>query len=294
MARRDNVGTDGRVSSPLISADALRALIEQGVVAVFDCSFDLADPARGRALYRDAHVPGAHYLHLDDDLASPPSGANGRHPLPDAALLAATLRRLGLRAGQRVVAYDRSGGPYAARLWGLRRWMSHDRVAVLDGGLAAWRAAGGRVEQGDPPPPAMGDFVAGRLLDGRTVAADDLIANLDGGALRVLDARAPGRFRGDPNPLDPVAGRIPGARNRFYMDNLDETGRFKRADVLAAEFDAAMGDAPPHRIVLQCGSGVTACHNALAMAIADRPGARLYPGSWSEWIADPARPIERG
>ena len=279
---------------PLISADALLWLVGRGGAAIFDCSFDLADPARGRALYREGHIPGARYLDLEHDLSSAPSGRNGRHPLPAPALLAATLRRLGLRAGQQVVAYDRSGGPFAARLWWLLGWMGHDAVAVLDGGFAAWQAAGGSIAQGDPAPAPEGDFTVGATRDERIVSADDLLADLDGGALRVVDARSPERFRGEPNPLDPVAGRIPGARNRFYLHNLDETGHFKCAELLAAEFDAVLRDAAPEDIVLQCGSGVTACHNALAMAAAGRAGARLYPGSWSEWITDPARPIERG
>lgn len=261
---------------------------------IFDCSFNLADPAEGRRLFAERHIPGARYLHLDEDLAAPPSGTNGRHPLPDREAFAALLRQHGVHKGQQVVAYDTAGGPYAARLWWLLRWIGHANVAVLDGGLQAWSAAGLSLETGAAPAVAPGDLAVAPSLVAAPVSADEVRANIATGALQVLDARTPERFRGDPNPLDPVAGHIPGARNRFFKSNLGETGSFKPAAQLAVEFRAASGRDDAAGLILQCGSGVTACHNALALEIAGLPGAHLYPGSWSEWIADPTRPVATG
>jgi thiosulfate/3-mercaptopyruvate sulfurtransferase len=276
----------------LIDAGALEALAPDAV-ALFDCSFDLSDPAAGHRRFLEAHVPGARYLHLDRDLAGTPDGSNGRHPLPDPECFAKSMRANGLRTGQQVVAYDASGGAFAARLWWLLRWIGHDAVAVLDGGIQAWMTAGGRTVSGEPDAPLPGDFVAAPR-EGWTVDAEAVLANIDAEAFTVLDARSAGRFRGEPNPMDPVPGRIPGARNRFYGDNLAEDGRFKPAAVLAEEFDAILQQVPARGLVLQCGSGVTACHNALALELIGRSGARLYPGSWSEWISDPVRPVARG
>ncbi|MFC0206524.1 sulfurtransferase [Novosphingobium soli] len=276
----------------LIGVDALRDLLGSGTpVLVLDCSFDLADPDAGRAAYAEGHIPGARYAHLDHDFAAPPDGRNGRHPLPARVALAAWLRTQGLRNGRQVVAYDASGGAWAARAWWLLRWLGHAPVAVLDGGRQAWVEAGLPLEAGPPPPAAPGDFEPGPALVPAPVTAAEVVANIDGGAGQVLDARDPARFAGAPNPLDPVAGHIPGARNRFFRDNLGPDGRFRAADALAAAFAPLLQGRPA---ILQCGSGVTACHNALAMAIAGLPAGRLYPGSWSEWIADPARPVATG
>lgn len=274
-----------------ISADQLADLIEKQAVAVFDCSFDLARPDAGREGWLAAHIPGAAYLHLDEDLSSP-AGAGGRHPLPDPQRLAEKLRGAGLDAGQQAVAYDGSGGPYAARLWWLLRWFGHDAVAVLDGGVQAWSEAGHPLEAGEIET-RSGTFAAVAGAREPTVDVSDVLANLASGERLVIDARSPERFAGAPNPLDPVAGHIPGARNRFFQHNLDGAGRFRAADELAADFAAVLGDFMPGDVILQCGSGVTACHNALAMEIAGLPGAALYPGSWSEWIRDPVRPVER-
>jgi thiosulfate/3-mercaptopyruvate sulfurtransferase len=274
----------------LISAAALHDLLASGTpVLLLDCEFDLAAPDKGRAIHEGGHLPGARYAHLDEDLAAKPDGANGRHPLPDRETFARWLRDLGLEAGQQVVAYDSNGGAWAARAWWLLRWMGHGEVAVLDGGRQAWIAAGYPLETGTPPETPHGDFRAGEPLVAAPVTADDVLANIAGGALQVLDARDAGRFRGEANPLDPVAGHIPGARSRFFRDNLGGDGHFRPASELAAAFTAVTGGKPA---ILQCGSGVTACHNALAMEIAGISGARLYPGSWSEWISDPARPVE--
>jgi len=274
----------------LVSAGQLRDMIDAGSVLVIDCGFDLAAPDAGLAAFQAGHVTGARYLHLDDDLAAP-AGPGGRHPLPDPDIFAATLRRIGLNAGQQVVAYDEAGGAYAARLWWLLRWLGHDAVALLDGGKQAWVAAGHALEHGEAPV-APGDFLAAVPDAGQVVDADAVVANLAEQALLVVDARTPERFAGQPNPLDPVAGHIPGARNRFFKDNLDADGRFKSPTQLAADFTMVFGDRPADQVVLQCGSGVTACHNAFALAVAGLPGARLYPGSWSEWIQDPSRPVE--
>jgi thiosulfate/3-mercaptopyruvate sulfurtransferase len=275
----------------LIEPDALAALIVTGDVAVFDCSFDLTDPAAGRAAFVQGHVPGAHYLHLDDALAGPTTGTNGRHPLPDPDGFAAMLRAHGVRAGMQVVAYDRSGSAFAARLWWMLRWLGHDAVAVLDGGLEAWTAAGHALEQGAAQDVTPGDFSAHAPDMTRIVDAADLLANLERPGRTIIDARTPARFAGEAHPLDAAAGHIPGARNRFYLDNL-EGGRFKAPDALRADFAALLPDLETETVV-QCGSGVTACHNALAMALAGLPEPRLYPGSWSEWTADPARPVAR-
>ncbi|WP_404479732.1 sulfurtransferase [Novosphingobium sp. BL-52-GroH] len=280
------------VYETLIDVDALRALVASGGdLLLLDCEFELGMPDKGPAIYAQGHIPGARHAHLDDDLASPPDGSNGRHPLPAPVALAAWLRAQGLRRGQQVVAYDSSGGAWAARAWWLLRWLGHGPVAVLDGGKPAWVAAGLPLESGAPLPAVSGDFEAGEPLVPAPVSAAEVLANIEAGTAQVLDARDPSRFAGDPNPMDPVAGHIPGARNRFFRDNLGPDGRFRDATGLAADFSALLGGAPA---ILQCGSGVTACHNALAMAVAGLPAGRLYPGSWSEWIADPARPVATG
>lgn len=256
---------------------------------VLDCGFDLADPAAGRRAWLQAHLPGAHYAHLDEDLSGAKTGRNGRHPLPDRAAFAATAGRWGVAPGVQVVAYDAQGGPYAARAWWLLRWLGHGAVAVLDGGPAAWQAAGGALESGEvaasggPPYPAAAPGMP-------TIEAAPLLAGL--AELQVVDARARERFRGEVEPLDRVAGHIPGATHRFFKDNLGAEGRFKPAAQLRAEFEALGLD--PARTVQQCGSGVTACHNLLAMAHAGLGFTRLYPGSWSEWCSDPARPVAKG
>ncbi|MBB2931315.1 sulfurtransferase [Paraburkholderia silvatlantica] len=278
----------------LISAANLheRLTAAPGSVLVFDCRFDLANPAAGENAYALGHLPGAQYLHLDRDLSGPKTGKNGRHPLPDRSALVATLLLRGLNEGQQVVAYDAQGGAYAARLWWLLRWLGHDSVAVLDGGLNAWEAAGFPLVR-DVPTPARGTFKAGAPLQ-VTVDAQAIVRNLATHELTVVDARAADRYRGENETIDPVGGHIPGARNRFYQDNLTPDGRFKSAHALREDFMAVLPGITPEHVVLQCGSGVTACHNALAMEIAGLHGAALYPGSWSEWSADPSRPVATG
>jgi thiosulfate/3-mercaptopyruvate sulfurtransferase len=273
----------------LLSAAELQALMSQAPSPVLlDCGFDLADTAAGERAYAAGHLPGAQLAHLDRDLSGAKTGRNGRHPLPTRAALAATAGRWGVAPGVPVVCYDDQGGMYAARAWWLLRWLGHAQVSVLDGGRAAWAAAGGRLSTEATPSraaPTYPEHPAGMP----TVDAAELQARL--GAVTVLDARASERFRGEVEPLDPVAGHIPGAVCRFFKLNLGADGRFKPADTLRAEF-MALGDRGG--VVHQCGSGVTACHNLLAMVHAGLEPGVLYPGSWSEWCSDPARPVARG
>lgn len=279
----------------LISADNLaeRLAAAPDSVLVFDCRFDLTDPPAGAQAHAAGHLPGAQYLHLDHDLSAPKTGSNGRHPLPDRQDLAARLAARGLRHGQQVAIYDAQGGMYAARLWWLLRWLGHDAVAVLDGGLPAWQAAGHALTTEASAPRAPGDFHAQAPL-ATTADAHAVLVNLDTKARLVIDARAADRYRGENETLDRVGGHIPGARNRFFKDNLNADGRFKSGHELREAFSAVLGDTPPNLVILQCGSGVTACHNALALEIAGLHGASLYGGSWSEWSADPARPVATG
>jgi thiosulfate/3-mercaptopyruvate sulfurtransferase len=274
----------------LISAEQLRTLADGPRPPVLlDCGFDLSDPGSGERAYAAGHLPGALHVHLDRDLSGTKTGRNGRHPLPAREALAATAGRWGIAPDRQVVCYDNQGSPYAARAWWLLRWLGHDAVAVLDGGLAAWQRAGGALVT-DVPAPAPQPPYPARAAAMPTLDADALQARL--GSVRLFDARSAERFRGDTEPLDPVAGHIPGATLRFFKDNLTSDGRFKPAAQLRAEFDAlGGGDAP---VVHQCGSGVTACHNLLAMLHAGYDAPTLYPGSWSEWCSDPARPVARG
>ncbi|MDP3084980.1 MAG: sulfurtransferase [Rubrivivax sp.] len=276
--------------STLISADELRQQLDSGAgVRLLDCGFDLADPQAGERAHAAGHLPGALYAHLDRDLSGAKTGSNGRHPLPERTDLRRRAGAWGIAPGVQVVVYDRQGGPYAARAWWLLRWLGHHDVAVLDGGLAGWRAAGGALDaQSQPVQPLLPYPDLAQAMP--TVDADGVLAAL--GRLRVLDARSGERFRGEVEPLDPVAGHIPGASLRFFKDNLGPDGRFKPAAQLRAEFEAL--GAPARPVVQQCGSGVTACHNLLAMAHAGLEGSQLYPGSWSEWCADPARPTAQG
>lgn len=282
--------------TPLIGAEALRRRLADGAATVLvETSFDLTDPAAGERSHAAGHLPGAHYLHLDRDLAdhAPPADGRfrGRHPLPTRRAFALTLGRLGVTPGGAVVIYDRQGGVYAARAWWMLRWMGHRDVAVLDGGVAAWQAAGGALDDAVPVAAPTTPYPFDEP-DMPTIEAAPLGAAL--GRVRLLDARAPERFRGEVEPLDPVAGHIPGALNRPFKDNLDAQGRFLAPAVLRAAFEPLLAGRPPGEVVHQCGSGVTACHNLLAMEAAGLPGSVLYPGSWSEWCADPARPIARG
>lgn len=277
----------------LISAAELQALLGSATPPLLlDASFDLADTEAGARAYAQAHLPGAHYLHLDRDLSSAKTGRNGRHPLPTREAFAARLAALGLQAGRQVVCYDAQGGMYAARVWWMLHWLGHADAAVLDGGLPAWRAAGGALSSELPTPAQAGDFKpqAPRVA---TLTADELQARL--GRVRLIDARAGERFRGEVEPLDARAGHIPGASNRAFASNLlAPGGLFKPAAQLRSEYAALLAPHTADQVVHQCGSGVTACHNLLAMAHAGLGYGLLYPGSWSEWSADPSRPVAIG
>lgn len=275
----------------LVSAEALADALGREDVVVLDARASLADPAAAERAYREGHVPGALRADLDRDLSDHRKAGQGRHPWPDAADFARTVSAWGIRAEDQVVVYDASDGALAAaRAWCLLRAFGHARVAVLDGGWSRWTALGLPV-QSQPctraPSHAEGDFDARWLPDAEAVQAHVR----DGGLL--LDARAAERFRGEVEPIDPVAGHVPGAVNRPYASNLRD-GRFKPAAELAGEFTALLGGRDPRDVVAMCGSGVTACHLLLAMAHAGLPGGRLYAGSWSGWIADPARPVATG
>ena len=275
--------------STLISVEQLQALREAATpLVLLDCGFDLGDPGAGERAHAAGHLPGARYVHLDRDLSGPKGQGGGRHPLPNRDALAASAGSWGVAPDVQVVTYDSQGGPYAARAWWLLRGLGHGAVAVLDGGAAAWRAAGAAwVTEPTPARPLPPYPTAPAAMP--TIDADTLLAGL--GRLRVLDARAGERFRGEVEPLDPVAGHIPGATLRFFKDNLQADGRFKPAAQLRAEFEALGAD---DSAVQQCGSGVTACHNLLALAHAGLGTSILYPGSWSEWCSDRSRPVAKG
>lgn len=277
----------------LISAAQLQQL-DPAELVILDCRFQLADPAYGPTVYEAGHLPEAHYLHLDYHLSGAKNGSNGRHPLPDGQRLAVNFGALGIGPDTQVVAYDDAGGMYAARAWWLLRWLGHEAVAVLDGGFQAWQAADGAIST-EAPEKRSTRFVMRPALE-EVLEMDEVAANLANQAkpaFQLVDARAPDRFAGENETLDPVGGHIPGARNRFFQLNLQD-GRFKPAATLAAEWQAVLGDTPADEVVLYCGSGVTACHNKLALEHAGLSGARLYAGSWSEWCSDTSRPVATG
>lgn len=275
----------------LISAQDLARHLHDPDWRIFDCRHDLRDREFGRQAYATGHLPGAIHLHLDDDLSGPMTGGNGRHPLPDPARLVARLEACGVGNHTQVVAYDDVGGMFAARLWWLLRWLGHHRVAILDGGLQAWMTAGQRMDN-DMPVARAATYTLALRPD--RVDAHFVQQHLGSPDMLLVDARSPDRFRGENEVLDPVGGHIPGALNRFFRDNLDASGCFKQASLLREEFAALLGAHSPRQVVHQCGSGVTACVNLLAMEAAGLTGSRLYAGSWSEWCADQARPVARG
>jgi thiosulfate/3-mercaptopyruvate sulfurtransferase len=281
-----------RMHTTLVTVSELAAQVANPDWVIVDVRHDLAQAEQwGEAQYRAGHVPGAVFAHLDRDLSGPKTGHNGRHPLPTPEACAATFGRLGIEQGRQVVAYDQGNGAYASRLWWMLRWLGHDAVAVLDGGFAAWQR-GGLPLATDVPAPRRARFAIRRV--GPTIDTAQVAAALPTGALTLIDARGAERYRGEVEPLDPVAGHIPGARSRPFTTNLDADGTFRPAAALREEFAALVAGRPLDHVVHQCGSGVTACHNLLAMEIAGLSGTRLYPGSWSEWCADPARPVARG
>jgi len=279
------------MSTSLVSVEELQAHLFDADWCVFDCRHDLTDVGLGRRQYAEGHIPGAQFASIDEDLAGPKTGTSGRHPLPDRAQLAAKFAAWGISNDSQIVAYDASGGQFAGRLWWLARWLGHERVALLDGGWLAWQAETGRSSI-EPPARPPGRFTAGSSLED-VVSANELQQLLASRSCLLVDARAPERYQGREEPIDPVAGHIPGAVNRFWPANLAE-GRFKPAGQLRAEYEQLLAGRAPEQLVAQCGSGIAACHHLLAMHIAGLPGARLYAGSWSEWIADPSRPVATG
>ncbi len=259
---------------------------------IFDCRHDLVDAAKGERAYREGHIQGAHFAHLDTDLSSEKNGRNGRHPLPSPAAFTAFLARHGVTAESKIVAYDDAGGPYAARLWWLARWIGLDNVSLLDGGIGKWIAEGRTLSREVPvPQPAP---LRGHADPLRVWSAEEVLSHLGSAGMTLIDARAGERYRGEVEPIDPVAGHIPGALNRFFKDNLRPDGTLRPSEELRAQFTALTHDVPPAQVVHQCGSGVTACANLFAMEYAGLRGSKLYAGSWSEWVADPARPVKKG
>jgi len=275
----------------IISTGDLQAHLGDGWVIV-DCRYDLGNDGWGREQYLASHIPGALYASLKQDLAERPNGSNGRHPLPSVDALAATMSRLGVSRDGQVVVYDQDSGMYASRLWWSLKYLGHDQVAVLDGGWAKWAR--------EARPTASGEehrtpttFVA-QPREHMCVRLDD-IGRLDTSSpVRLIDARAPERFEGRVEPIDRVPGHIPGAVNHYYRSNVTGDGTMLPPATLRAAFERTLDGHDPARAITYCGSGVTACHNVLAMEHAGLPGARLYPGSWSEWSSDPARPVEKG
>ena len=257
---------------------------------VFDCRHDLARPELGEQQYREGHIPGALFAHLERDLSGRKTGRNGRHPLPEPQDFERWLEKTGLTPKDRAVCYDAGPGAMAARLWWMLRWIGHENVAVLDGGFAKWTKEGRPVTVDVPLFTRFNYPIRARkdLAVDVTAVAKNLKNSL------LLDARAPVRYRGEQEPIDPVAGRIPGAANRFNMDNLSAEGVFKDKESIRKDFQEILGSRPPAEVIHYCGSGVAACHNLLAMEIAGLEGGKLYAGSWSEWSADPTRPQERG
>jgi thiosulfate/3-mercaptopyruvate sulfurtransferase len=277
----------------LIGPAELKTHLDDPEWVIFDCRHDLKDPSWGERQYQESHVPGAVFAPVDTALSGTRTGANGRHPLPSPETFAAFLRRCGVSAETFLVAYDQVGGQYSARLWWLARWIGVTRVMVLDGGWPKWLAEGLPVSHLPPAPRREGSIVARPDARQLSITAD-IVAGLSSCTPLVVDARAPERFRGEVEPLDPVAGHIPGARNRFYQLNLRPDLTMRPADELRPEFEALLDGVPPRDVVHQCGSGITACANLLAMEVAGLSGSRLYAGSWSEWVSDPARPVARG
>lgn len=280
----------------LISVDELKALhASDAPLLVFDCSSELGNPDKADAMFAEKHIAGAVQAHLERDLSAhdPANAVNGgRHPLPKRELFAQTLQALGFDNAMQAVVYDRNGANYCGRLWWMLKWAGHDAVAVLDGGLQAWEAAGA-VESGPPPRRARGQFALKPALR-RLVHTDEVLQQLGRPTQTLIDARGAARYRGETETLDPVAGHIPGALNRPFTDNLGADGRFKPREQLQAEFDALLAGRDAVGVVHHCGSGVSAVPNVLAMELAGYPPAALYGGSWSEWSRTPGLPMAQG
>jgi thiosulfate/3-mercaptopyruvate sulfurtransferase len=285
----------------LIDAVALQRLLGTARLAIIDCRFDLMNPEAGHSAYMKAHIPGARYADLNRDLSAPIAAHTGRHPLPTPAIFAQRLTALGIGKESQVIAYDDANGSFAARLWWMLRWMGHDAVAVLDGGFQAWTRHGGPVRSAEPaaPEPQGDESAAGVISTAGVVSTAHLERALResaamGPQVLLVDARAPERFAGAVEPIDPVAGHIPGAVNHPFTANLAADNRFLPAAELKERWLARLAGTAPENLIAMCGSGVTACHNLLSLEVAGLHGGKLYAGSWSEWIRDPRRPVARG
>lgn len=291
MAHATLVSTE-QLASHLAASAAASAPKDAPTWVIVDCRYDLTDESWGEEQYHAAHIPGAVYASLGRDLAGPSDGRNGRHPLPGHEAMAATFGRFGVRQGLQVVAYDQDTGMYASRLWWMLRYMGHDAVAVLDGGFAKWtrerRPTRSGVETREPV------VFTGKPRAAMRLSANQVWAKLGDPSMTLVDARSPVRYEGKEEPLDRVAGHIPGARNHFFQWNLGPEGTFLPPDALHEKFTTLLGATPPEQVALYCGSGVTACHDLLAMERAGLTGMKLFPGSWSEWSADPDKPVETG
>jgi thiosulfate/3-mercaptopyruvate sulfurtransferase len=274
--------------TPLISANQLEEIINSGEdVLLCDCRFDLVDPQAGRKSYEESHIPGAIHVDLGKDLSGAKNGTNGRHPLPNPELWARTKARLGISPNTLVVAYDNQGSTYASRLWWMLKATGHANVRVLDGGLDAWNGPMGTI----PREPTPCSQAIGVMPYTGLVPVDEVVSSLNSQKYKIVDARAEDRFHGQNETLDPIGGHIPGSMNRFFKNNLNKTA-FKTPEQLFKEFSECLGPIKASEVIHSCGSGVSACHNLLAMELAGFKGSRLYAGSWSEWCADPQRPIE--
>ncbi len=281
------------VAGMLIDTARLADRLNDADWIVFDCRHDLGDPAKGARLYAEGHIPGAHFAPVDTALSGAKSGTNGRHPLPSPEDFSAFLTQHGVSSSTQVVAYDDVGGMYAARLWWLARWIGLTQVRVLDGGWPKWIAEGRRVSNECPAVRTPG-AITPKPDASRLASSTEILATLNTRDALVIDARAAERYRGDIEPIDKVAGHIPEAVNRFYKTNLNADHTLRPPDELRREFEAVLAGQPPSTVIHQCGSGITACANLLAMEHAGLAGSRLYAGSWSEWIADPSRPVAKG
>ncbi len=277
----------------LVSTEQLASHLNDPAWVIFDCRHDLLDQGKGERLYRESHIPDAHFASVESALAGTKNGKNGRHPLPTPETFGEFLASRGVAPGTTIVAYDDAGGLYAARLWWMARWIGLTQVALLDGGWPKW-VAEGRAATAEMPVPMAAAPLPVRVDAASVWSVNDVLLTLENRSFGLIDARAGERYRGEIEPMDPVAGHIPGALNRFYKANLKADLTFRPAAELKQEFMALIGERAPERVGHQCGSGITACANIFAMEYAGLPGSKLYAGSWSEWVADPSRPVAKG
>lgn len=274
----------------LVSTVELATHLDDPDWRIIDCRFDLVHPEAGEAAYHEGHIPTALYAHLDHDLSGPITATSGRHPLPDPERLVATFGTWGIGANTQVVCYDAQTNAYAARLWWLLRWLGHPQVAVLDGGLEQWEEEGRPLNA--PTAYVVPTEFRGKPDSGMLIRTADLEAHLNSAEYRLIDVRGPERYRGEKEPIDSRAGHIPGALNLPYQSNLDSCDCFLPPEALKKMYQRVIGDSSPGKCIFMCGSGVTACHSLIALEMAGLSGAKLYAGSWSEWIRDPRRPVE--